>query len=414
MATVRLRSGPLSLFLVVFLGLFLGFATAASSSGSKQPSKPASDLICHTSNPDECYPRVFQPTDEFQIVRDDQELPNGLHVRLNIWTGQKEAKINVPDETDPALEGLPVEQAVVLVEQEQLDTPQIPKGAPEYDPIGKIKEPPQQSGAVTFAEAFKMLKSGTIEDVHRFDTALEEMEELSHDIYYGLQITEDSEVVKALFCQMGQHDGRVIDGVTPRDQQAAAILAGALSNNPSALKEVVKVWDNLMDSNCPQGDVSVRKSFYSSFVPAENDATATKQSPSKVKAKVSAINGLIKDKSIRKDFLENGGMKRLLEVLIPEGKEWTTAQRKVGQLVLDTFLDEDMGAKLGQWPKTAKSDNKECKALESTRDEGCWDYHVERIMKANKGNGGHWSKDLHDRLAKARKMGNKAPKHEEL
>ena len=71
------------------------------------------DIICHTSNREECYPRIFQPTEEFQTVHDDQELPSGLHVRLNIWTGQKEAKINVPDEEDPALEGLPVDSAIV-------------------------------------------------------------------------------------------------------------------------------------------------------------------------------------------------------------------------------------------------------------------------------------------------------------
>ncbi|KND90265.1 Nucleotide exchange factor SIL1 [Tolypocladium ophioglossoides CBS 100239] len=408
MARGRSTSRPLSFLLAMILGVLVCLSVTPALADSKP------DLICHSSNPKECYPRVFQPTDEFQVVHDDQELPKGLHVRLNIWTGKKEAKINVPGEDDPALEGLPVDQAIVVVDPEQPDAPRVPKGAPEYEPVGKVKEPPQHESE-SFVSVMKALGSGVIPDTHAFDEALEGLEELSHDIYYGLKVAEDSDVVKALFCLMADQKAPTSEAFTPRDQQAASILASALQNNPPALKEVTKVWPKLVDSKCPSNNKTLRESLYSSFIPASNvDPAGAKKSAARVKAKVSTINGLIKDSSFRSEFLKNGGMEGLLKVLVPEEKEWAGAQRKVGQLVLDNFLDEDMGAELGQWPKVPKLSDKQCQTGESTTAEGCWDYHVARIMKANKGGKSHWSRDLNNRLAAERKRSSAPPKHEEL
>ncbi|PTB78107.1 hypothetical protein M440DRAFT_1399278 [Trichoderma longibrachiatum ATCC 18648] len=413
MPSVHSKIRPLALISALIVGLLICLAApAAASSSSQQPAQAASDateLICHTSNPEECYPRVFVPTHEFQPVHDDQQLPNGLHVRLNIWTGQKEAKINVPDEANPDLEGLPVDQAVVLVDQEQPETIQIPKGAPKYDNVGKIKEPAQegdaQTEAIAFAETFNMLKTGESPSAEDFDSGLEGLEELSHDIYYGLKITEDADVVKALFCLMGARDGDASEGATPRDQQAAAILAGALSNNPSALAEIAKIWPELSGSTCPRGDgATISDRFY-------QDTVSVADSPAKVKAAVSAINGLIKNGDIRKGFLENSGMKQLLSVLCQDKPEWAGAQRKVAQLVLDTFLDEDMGAQLGQWPKGKASANGVCAAAETELDDGCWDYHADRMVKLH---GTSWSKELKQRLGIARKANSNLPDHGEL
>ncbi|POR39713.1 Nucleotide exchange factor SIL1 [Tolypocladium paradoxum] len=416
MARGRSRSRTLPFLLTMILGVLFCICITPALAAEAQPSQDSKpDLICHTSDPKECYPRVFRPTDEFQIVHDDQELPKGLHVRLNIWTGKKEAKVNVPGEDDPALEGLPIDQAVVVVEPQQPDAPRVPQGAPEYEAVGKVKEPPQHVSE-SFVSTMKALGNGVIPDNHAFDEALEGLKELSHDIYYGLKIAEDSDVVHALFCLMADQKASGSEGFTPRDQQAASILASALQNNPPALKEVTKVWPKLVDSKCPSSaDKTLRKSLFSSFIPSSNvDPAGAKQSASRVKAKVSTINGLIKDSSVRSEFLNNGGMEGLLKVLLPVEKEWAGAQRKVGQLVLDNFLDEDMGAELGQWPKVPKLSDKQCQTEESTTAEGCWDYHVARIMKANKGDKGHWSRDLNDRLAAARKKVSSPPRHEEL
>lgn len=372
---------------------------AADSSGG-------TDLLCDPSAPNDCYPRVFQPTEEFQAVRDGQELPSGLHVRMNIWTGEKEAKINVPGDDDASLEGLPVDRGVVVVESEApgRKAPRIPNGAPAYEALGKVKKPEQE--ADSFHRSMEVLVSAGHQHDEDLDGALERLEDLSHDIYYGLKVAQDSEALRRLLCLMtGPASADAPTGSTPRDQQAAAVLGGALQNNPAALQEVSRRWGDLLGSRCSQAAAApLHRAFYSGFVPGESqDAVAAKTAASRAKAQVAAVNGLVKDDKIRADFLRNGGVQRLLEVLVRDGDEWAGAQRQVGQLVLDNFLDESMGAKLGQWPQTPKLSDGQCRTGRHRTDDGCWDFHVERIVEANKADHGHWSRRLQELLALPRK-----------
>jgi nucleotide exchange factor SIL1 len=320
---------------------------------------------------------------------------------MNIWTGQKEAKINDPTENDPALEGLPVDRSVVVVEPEEPLAEQMPRGAPAYEEVGKIKKPIGESHS--FYDALKLLKKGAKGNQVAFDEALASLEDISHDIYYGLKITEDADIVKSLFCLMTDRDGAVTSGgALPRDQQAAAILAGALQNNPTALKEISKSWDGLMDSSCRKKGAKLREGFYASFMPSEAISTAEiPRAAGRAKARVAAINGLIKSPEIRADFMANNGMALLLEVLIPAGEEWAPAQKKVGVLLLDNFLDADMGATTGIFPRRRPLSNAKCQSTESQTEEGCWQYQVERIAKGSERS--HWSKDVHKRLRAAEK-----------
>lgn len=406
----RPSSRSLSLFFALILGIALCILTPQAAANSKD-----SDQICPTQNPDECYPRVFVPTDEFQIVREGQEIPSGLHVRLNIWTGEKEAKINVPGETDGALEGMPVDHGVVIVDpQPEEDGPKIAKDAPKYEPVGKVKAPPVQ--AKSFADAIKMLKTGVVADENTFDDLLEELEELSHDIFYGLQITEDKEATKALFCLMADQGAPAKDGNMPTSQQAATVLASSLQNNPTALNEIAKNWESIMQHKCPRHGTTVHDSLYESVLPMKETSLTTAQDAARIKSKVSVFNGLIKNEELRKHFLANGGMKYLSNILAKDGKEWTGAQRKIGQLALDNFFDEDMGAELGQWPIGPRIDGATCQSSDEIL-ENCWDHHVDRIAKQNKSDKSHWSQDLSKRLALARKMSRKAQpsvRHDEL
>lgn len=405
MAPAHPRTSPQR---TALLGLVLSVSLSSASAAPAQNPPPA--LICHTANQDDCYPRHFQAKDEFQIVHDDQDLPPGLHVRINMQTGKKEAKINVPGDVDPALDGLPVDDAsiVVVPHQDQDENPlRLPKGAPSYDPVGKVKEPEQE--AESFVTAMNMLRRGKVRHGHTFAEHLEDLEELSHDIYYGMKIAEDIDVVKALFCLMvsaPKGPPPTIDASpASRDQQAASVLAGALQNNPSALEKVAGAWPELMDGNCPDtGAATIGDALYSSLAPSHNvDAAGdSKQSASRVKAKVSVINGLLKNGTIRGEFLSRGGMDHLLEVLVSEGRDWAAAQRKAGQLVLDNFLDGDMGATLGLWPRVPRLSDEQCRSETYKAAEGCWDYHVARIMGENRAEQGHWSMDLDAKLVVAR------------
>lgn len=406
MAPSRASRRPFGNFfflITLLLGVILLFVQPATSANPSDQNADGLELICHPDNPAECYPRVFQPTDEFQVVRPDQEILGGLHVRLNIWTGEKEAKINVPGENDPALDGLPVDSGVVAVEQEAQPqaAPRIPKDAPAYEPVGAIKEPPAEEAS--FWESLGLVKKGPAAGAAELGAALENLE-LSSDIYYGLKLTEDSEAVKSLLCLMVGHDN---SGATLDDRQAAArILGGAVQNNVKALAEIEKNWAGLMASTCPSASQNLETAFYASFTPTAEDLAGL--SPEEYTKAVSragsaafAAKGLIQNAAIRDDFVAKGGMKNLLEILAAGDERWAPAQRKVGHLLLDTFLDAEAGATLGVWPAGQAESDDVCAGGQVQ--EGCVDFYVKSIMGRNKGDGGHWSAEAYDLLRAARK-----------
>ncbi|KAL1865408.1 hypothetical protein VTK73DRAFT_5277 [Phialemonium thermophilum] len=418
MAPGRAWFSPRAVFFLVallFFGAFAAAATGSPSSPSPSPT-PSTDveLICHTDDPAECYPKVFQPTDEFQIVHDDQDLPPGLHVRLNVWTGQKEAKINVPGEEDAALEGLPVDSSVVVVEpekqQEPQEEPRIPPGAPAYDAAGKIKKPSHESQE--FYDSLAFLSKGL-----NLDEALETLEDISHDIYYGLKIAEDYDTVEALFCLAtgggGSDGGENSAQHRTRARMAALTIAGAVQNNAKALAEIEKHWATLRTLACPATSENLGTATFRLLKASSKEGGAPSAADDGsddagvAKARASAIKGLIRSPVIRRDFLDNGGMSLLLDVLVEQTHpEWDSAREKVALLVQDSFLDEDMGAALGEWPSGDQaSDGGLCGKDGEDASDKCWDRELERLARHHRSDKGHWSGELWRMLKEAKKTG---------
>ncbi|KAJ1985481.1 nucleotide exchange factor sil1 [Dimargaris cristalligena] len=59
----------------------------------------ADDLICRIVNGlEDCYPKVFVPTHEFQPIREGQQVPKGLHIKIDMDTHVKLAKFVDPQE----------------------------------------------------------------------------------------------------------------------------------------------------------------------------------------------------------------------------------------------------------------------------------------------------------------------------
>lgn len=399
-APPRFSSGPGIALLLFLIFAVLTFSASASTNSESSSTKDGEkgDLICHTDNPSECYPRVFEPTDEFRIVREDQEIPPGLHVRLDVNTGKREAKINDPSEANPALEGLPVDSSVVVIDgQEDTEAgsePQIPKGAPEYDSVGKIKEP--HDTKQSFHDSLTVLKTLALDD-RPIGAALDILDDISHDIYYGLKIAEDTGAVKELLCMMssqGVFSRGGEDDVVKQAGLAASIVGSALQNNHKALQEVENAWDEISRTKCAGTDRDLSRAVFNMLTPdvpageAANGAEASLLSLTK--AKTAALRGLIKSPVIRDDFLANGGMTQILEILAIEKPELAPAKQKLANLVLDNFLDESMGATLGVWPRPGELDHD-------------WDYKLKTLAKLHKADKDHWSAELWKRLQEQRK-----------
>jgi nucleotide exchange factor SIL1 len=418
--------------LVALIGLMAWGASASSASAESAPSPSADvELICHTDNPAECYPKVFQATDEFQIVRPDQDLPIGLHVRLNVYTGVKEAKINVPDEVDPSLEGLPVDSSVVIVERDEAEE-QIkpPPNAPAYEPVGNIKKPKSADLAEgnAFYKSLTILKKGL--DV---DGALEMLEDISHDIYYGLKIAEDYETVHELFClstsALSSTSENVDSTILRRARLAALTLSSTVQNNPTALASIEAHWPKLAPSLC--GDDKTRTTPLSSSI-FTLLPTISSQLPTSplTKARISLLTGLLKSPLFRAAFLttntntNDNGASHILRILTTypatqqqeqqqEDEDWAQTQRRAALLLIDTFLDADMGAAVGEWPLpaarggTAQLSDGECEALFGGdnsptsptrkwqgREDECVDWLVRWLSERFRKDKGHWSHEL--------------------
>lgn len=381
---------------------------------SPSPSPPAdTDLICPSDNLSECYPRLFQPTKDFQIIKAGQDIPPGLHVRMNIWSGEREARLNIPMEGEDgeAVIEVPLEQAVVVIPQPDKGTEEIPslrdqasKQPPVYDAAGKIQPPRDPDGSPsdssTFHNAIQIIKSSPF--VESLSSALEDLSELSHDIYYGVELAKDSTLLEKLLCITTSLDTSL------HDQKAALILGHAVQNNPTALNEVAKSWSQLFHPQCRN-----RGSGYD-LISMLRESLSHGPPMATVKAQVYALTGLIKNPVIRHEFLKKGGMQFLLAVFLQDGgEEWEIVQVKVAQLVMDNFLDESMGAELGVWPKTVmqSSESAWCGSEERRFDDTCWSYHV---SKSAPNNGKEWKREFLSALERSRTKEGEEREHREL
>lgn len=394
---------------VLLLLCFINFAAASSSPPSAAEASPSAkaELICHTDNPAECYPKVFSPTEEFQIVHDDQELPSGLHVRMNIWTGEKEARLNTPMPDDPALEGLPVEQSVVVVDPEPAEEqqPRIPAGAPVYEPVGKVKEPEVQDP--DFAAALDYIKKNAetaLSDAKNpLDDALVDLEDLSHDMYYGKKIIEDADVVKALLCLLTQRDLQQVKDrpySERRDFLASSTLSSSLQNNVPALRDMEANWDSIMNSQCAFHERPLKDILFSDLegkTRATDGASVDEAHMATwVRTVVPVVGRLLKSDQIRPQFMESDGMQHLLKILLvgtEGGKDWSPVQQRIARIVSDTFLDDTVGAELGLWPLQPVHDASTCQEEATRLDDGCWEHHLRQIIQHREGDV-DWARDL--------------------
>jgi len=366
---------------------FTFLALAAVARAISSAPSTGTEMICSPTNATDCYPRVFEPTKDFQVIREGQDIPPGLHVRMDIYSGLKEARLNIPMEgEEDAVDthtDIPVEHAMVVIEQPGADEPEgtqpamkdrVPITPPVYENAGKIPPPPPSGDEFsTFQRAMLTIKM----EARAFDIALADLAELSHDIYYGLEIAKDGPVLEKLIClTLGSGSEKNPAKENGRDHKAASILGSAIQNNPTALKEVAALWRSVIYPHCGAQITDSKTNSQGNFISVFRNRLGQEKDPQALKAKVAAISGLLKEPLIRDEFLEKGGMELLLAIFLKKGEQFDIVRKRTAQLVTDTYLDESMGAQLGVWPKSPVSEAKVCGSKERMLEGGCWEHHV--------------------------------------
>ena len=391
------------------LGLtFLVPRVFSSNEPSSSPSADT-DIICSTADSTDCYPRLFQPTKDFQIIKEGQDIPPGLHVRMNIYSGEREARLNIPLEGEEAesIEIYPEQQGIVIVAQPEEDSvaeaqsamkDRVPDEPPIYDSTGKVPPPHNDGGEIgTFQKA--MIVVGV--EARSFDSALDDLNELSHDMYYGLEIVKNGPVLEKLVClTLGQGTEKFPADKEKRDHKAASILASAIQNNPNALAEVSKFSGLVMYPTCGAESIEAKTRGKGNFVSVLRGRLGKEKDPHTLKTKITTISGLLKEPLIRKSFLENGGMELLLAIWLKKGEQWDIVRKKVAQTVMDAFLDENMGASLGIFPKKPLAKAKVCETKGSMLEDGCWEHHVGGLLRRDPD--AEWAEDFLKALSEQR------------
>ncbi len=371
----------------------------------------ASDLICHTDNAADCYPKTFEPTKDFQTIHDDQDIPPGLHIRMDIYSGKKEARLNILMEGEEAgieAADIPTEQAMVVVDQpKQLeeDAQELEeeflvalrdrqsKKPPAYEAAGKIMPPREPEAvpdgvvpdSVRFSSSVKALTTGdATERANNLPTLLE----LSHDIYYGVELMKNPDVFQRLLWELDEVNFFDLHATAKVHKQAAGILANSIQNNPTALKEAQRSWRSLLPYPNGRRSGSTNREDAADNEMAERMLLILREEtdPAALRVEISALSGIVKAKEVKEALLEQGGMGGLLTIFRKEGKEWDVVREKLSQFIADNFLDEDMGAELGKWPVGKSQSGAQCRAERKGMfgsEEACWPYFVEDFGALN-------------------------------
>lgn len=176
----------------------------------------SSYTICHE---DLCYPSIFVPTSEFTVVHDDQDIPPGLHVRINVTTGLKEAKIYTGTENTGEHE------AIAVVPGEEVHDQPIVEQARPYPPTAPLKG----SDLSVFQTSLTVLRD-ELSCSHKAIDALDALEELVHELEFGLKMVsvDKSDGLEVLLHHLQSKHGEC-------RAKAALVLGSALRNNANAL-----------------------------------------------------------------------------------------------------------------------------------------------------------------------------------
>ncbi|KAJ6257699.1 hypothetical protein Dda_7487 [Drechslerella dactyloides] len=232
------------LLCLLFNGAFT--AVVEDDKDANDPSTSKVEMICHPGK--ECYPKTFVPTTTFMPVETDQVIPPGLHVRLNIGSGGREAKLIDPaDEEGTAVyisadkpAGTPIihqysELAVVPDAMEEAAVMnggrgnETNNGSDEpivFRPSGRHSLPDWE----TFHAAVKVLQDATPGSAG-LDSALDRLADMSHELEYGLKLIETS--LRRLIHIMTSQSHE-----TPHRRVAAVAFGNSLQNNAAALSHV--------------------------------------------------------------------------------------------------------------------------------------------------------------------------------
>ncbi|PVU88272.1 hypothetical protein BB561_005944 [Smittium simulii] len=182
--------------------------------------KPEYHVSTENDPDNECYPKLFEPTEEFQVIKKGQIVPQGLHYTIDMQTGVRMAKLldeaeKNNDQNNPNIKDLYVSEQgdvqiipeansgtdstdLLLLESEntEINKPsskkvrskntKAKKSTPKQADSNQKSNAVSQSRVYTFEDFFKSVNSNT--NYEAFIDMLNKLEDIAHDTEYGYAI----------------------------------------------------------------------------------------------------------------------------------------------------------------------------------------------------------------------------------
>lgn len=307
------------------------------------------------------YPSIFQPTEKFQLVHDDQSLPPGLHIRMNLATGVKEARLNVP-EAEAAHSDL-----VIIDEPEPHHNQAILEETPP-----RVRPPRFDADeANLFHYGLSTLKSSSTNDEVLVPT-LSDLQELCHSQDWGVALTKDGAAIRFLVQILQEISGKIAIR-----SLSALLLATAIQNNPEALSAALS---HLYNDEGPKGPLD-----------AVMLALLHDQCPQLLTRIVFLLSALCQDPQQLALFANAGGLEILLRVFDVEhvGQDERDKLRgKIANFVLDHLDQLNDVVAVAEGRKAAEALVEEEGQNHYQKDDGDWVIvdHLEAVPEAEASN----------------------------
>ncbi|KAJ2744153.1 nucleotide exchange factor sil1 [Coemansia sp. BCRC 34301] len=207
---------------------------SAAALGARDKGQAIDDDVQVCSNDSQghevCHPRLFNATDEFQIVLPGQDLPPGLHVQIDMSSGERLAKLMAPEPNTSN------ELAVVAKDNNTAENSE-PKAGPRQRGFAAGYRPAAAVGFQAQVDLVAELASGVLSADRASQTevlqkTLIEMEELVHDTRYADELIHRSDGAMSL---LRLSDAQTAEAWPASIRQLASVVLGTcLQNNPAA------------------------------------------------------------------------------------------------------------------------------------------------------------------------------------
>ncbi|KAJ2608389.1 nucleotide exchange factor sil1 [Coemansia sp. RSA 1365] len=173
-----------------------------------------------------CYPRIFEATNKFQVIMPGQEIPRGLHVQLDMGTGQRQARLMAADDSVD-------EQGLAITPAGSNDIERVDS---DYRPEQEILENNHLGTSNTHKLMGFVIDAGNgLVDhttVAQLDRELEELKELAYDTQKAERLMREPGAVSALL-RLSDPTHKPISWPAYTRQLSSVVLGTLVQNNPT-------------------------------------------------------------------------------------------------------------------------------------------------------------------------------------